>query len=116
MILDLLKHWRSKINLAYLKEHYFQLKITKGEIMLKQQDRFVNNELLGFISRPQYEASCSMSSLTAVINYLFADQIGIKTNKEWAEDIKAPDPEEPGHKRSDYPALHQTPAITIAIF
>lgn len=56
--------------------------------MLKQQDRFVNNELLGFISRPQYESSCSMSSLTAVINYLFSDQIGIKTTRQWAEDIK----------------------------
>ncbi|HNU53425.1 MAG TPA: hypothetical protein PK046_01535 [Candidatus Syntrophosphaera sp.] len=63
--------------------------------MLKRQDRFMNNELLGFISRPQYENSCSMSSLTAVINYLFSDQIGIKTTKEWAEEIEAPDPEEP---------------------
>jgi len=55
----------------------------------------MNNELLGFISRPQYENSCSMSSLTAVINYLFSVQIGIKTTKEWAEEIEAPDPEEP---------------------
>ena len=70
--------------------------------MLKQQDRFINNELLGFISRPQYDTSCSMSSLTAVINYLFSDQIGIKTTKEWAKDIGAPDPEEsmgPGNQQ-----------------
>ncbi len=56
-------------------------------------DRFVNNELLQFISRPQYDSSCSMSSLTAVINYLFSDQIGVKTTKQWTQDIGIGSPE-----------------------
>ncbi|MFB3845386.1 MAG: hypothetical protein ACE14O_06540 [Candidatus Cloacimonadaceae bacterium] len=47
-------------------------------------DRFVNNDLLNFISRPQYEYSCSISALTAVFNYLFSEQIGIKTSNELA--------------------------------
>lgn len=50
--------------------------------MLQTHDRFVNNELLKFITRPQYENSCSISSLTAVFNYLFSDKIGIKTTNE----------------------------------
>lgn len=52
--------------------------------MLRTHDRFVNNELLKFISRPQYENSCSITSLTAVFNYLFAEKIGIKTSNELA--------------------------------
>lgn len=62
--------------------------------MNNTHERYVNNELLGFISRPQYDSSCSMSALTAVINYLFSDQIGIKTTKEWAKDINVHSPEE----------------------
>lgn len=62
--------------------------------MLSSHDRYINNELLGFISRPQYDTSCSMSSLTAVINYLYADQIGIKTTKEWVKDIGIQSPED----------------------
>jgi len=49
---------------------------------LKRHDRFVNNELLGFVSRPQYDTSCSISSLTAVYNYLYSAKIGIKTTDE----------------------------------
>lgn len=52
--------------------------------MPKTHDRYVNNELLGFISRPQYECSCSLSSLTAVFNYLFAGELGIQTSKDLA--------------------------------
>ncbi len=69
--------------------------------MSQTHDRYVNNELLSFISRPQYDSSCSMSALTAVINYLFSDQIGIKTTKEWANDINIHSPEEdmsPGNR------------------
>lgn len=65
----------------------------KGGIMPNTHERYVNNELLGFISRPQYDSSCSMSSLTAVINYLYSDQIGIKTTKEWAKEIGIHSPE-----------------------
>jgi len=73
----------------------------QGDPMNYTHERYVNNELLGFISRPQYDSSCSMSSLTAVINYLFSDQIGIKTTKEWANDINIHSPEEnmsPGNR------------------
>lgn len=61
--------------------------------MIRTHDRYVNNELLQFISRPQYDTSCSMSSLTAIINYLYADQIGIKTTKEWAKEIEIHSPD-----------------------
>ncbi len=60
--------------------------------MITTHDRYINNELLQCISRPQYDASCSMSSLTAIINYLFSDQIGIKTTKEWANEIEIHSP------------------------
>jgi len=69
--------------------------------MLTKQDRFINTGLMELISRPQYENSCSMSALTAVINYLFSNQIGIKTTKEWAQDINIQSPESdmsPGNK------------------
>jgi len=68
-------------------------KNSREQTMPQTHDRYVNNELLGFISRPQYTYSCSMSALTAVINYLFSDQIGIKTTKEWAKDIGIQSPE-----------------------
>lgn len=61
--------------------------------MLTKQDRYINTDLMELISRPQYDYSCSMSALTAVINYLFSDQIGIKTTKVWAQDIAIQSPE-----------------------
>jgi len=61
--------------------------------MLNKQDRYINTGLMELISRPQYENSCSMSALTAVINYLFYEQIGIKTTKEWTKDIGIQSPE-----------------------
>ncbi len=55
-------------------------------------DRYVNNDLISYISRPQYENSCSFTALTAVFNYLYADKLGIKTSNELASaiGIKAP--------------------------
>ncbi len=55
-------------------------------------DRYVNNDLISYISRPQYENSCSFTALTAVFNYFYADKLGIKTSNELASaiGIKAP--------------------------
>ncbi len=39
--------------------------------MTRRRDRFVNNKLLVAIARPQYRTSCSLNTLTAVINYLY---------------------------------------------
>lgn len=50
-------------------------------------DRYVNNDLISYISRPQYENSCSFTALTAVFNYLYADRLGIKTSNELASAI-----------------------------
>lgn len=50
-------------------------------------DRYVNNRLLACISRPQHENSCSLTSLTAVFNYLYSDQLGIKTSGELAASL-----------------------------
>jgi len=70
--------------------------------MLRKKDCYVNNELLGFISRPQFEFSCSLSSLTAVFNYLYSAKLGILTSQQLAESIDIEDPEDmeegPGNK------------------
>lgn len=60
--------------------------------MNKCMDRYVNNDLIGYISRPQHGNSCSFTALTAVFNYLFAKRVGIKTSNELAKaiGIKAP--------------------------
>lgn len=55
--------------------------------MNRTYDRYVNNDLISYISRPQYENSCSFTALTAVFNYLFADILGIKTSNELASAI-----------------------------
>lgn len=48
-------------------------------------DRYVNNEMLKYISRPQYSNSCSITALTAIFNYLFAQKLGsVKTSDELA--------------------------------
>jgi hypothetical protein len=47
-------------------------------------DRFVNNEILGWLSRPQYAQACSIACLTTVINYLFAAKIGTQTQEQVA--------------------------------
>lgn len=49
--------------------------------MPKKQDRFVNNELLGLISRPQFEFSCSLSSFIAEFNYQYSGQLEIKMSQ-----------------------------------
>lgn len=45
------------------------------------RDRFVNNLVLACVSRPQYSYSCSVTALTAVINFLFSSRIGIHTQE-----------------------------------
>lgn len=52
--------------------------------MRQTHDRFINARLLEYISRPQYKLGCSIASLTAVFNYLYANQIGLKTSRELA--------------------------------
>ena len=53
---------------------------------MKQQkivpERFINQRVLQYITWPQYKYACSMASLTCVINYLYADEIGIQTPRE----------------------------------
>ena len=48
------------------------------------RDRFVNNDVLKSISRPQYRYSCSLTALSAVINYLFSRILGIQTQEQIA--------------------------------
>jgi hypothetical protein len=50
-------------------------------------DRFVNNEILAWLSRPQYAQGCSIASLTTVINYLFAAEIGVRTQEQVAAQV-----------------------------
>ncbi|MDD2230659.1 MAG: hypothetical protein PHY48_14835 [Candidatus Cloacimonetes bacterium] len=53
--------------------------------MKNTHDRYINTKMLECISRPQYENGCSIASLTAVFNYLYADQLGgIKSPLELA--------------------------------
>ncbi len=52
------------------------------------QDRFLNNKILRVLARPQYPDSGSITSLTAVINYLFSEDIGIQTPDEIAKILK----------------------------
>jgi hypothetical protein len=46
---------------------------------MKFMDRYVNNEILKSVSRPQDNYNCSLASLTAVVNYLYNDERGILT-------------------------------------
>ncbi|NMD12769.1 MAG: hypothetical protein GYA77_04400 [Candidatus Cloacimonetes bacterium] len=55
--------------------------------MMELHDRYVNNHLLACVSRPQHENSCSLTSLTAIFNYLYSDHIGIKTSAELASNL-----------------------------
>lgn len=54
---------------------------------MEVHDRHVNNALLACISRPQHENSCSLTALTAVFNYLYSDQLGIKSSTELAASL-----------------------------
>lgn len=49
--------------------------------------RFVNQRVLQYITWPQYRYGCSLASLTCVVNYLFADKIGIQTPEQVADAI-----------------------------
>jgi len=64
---------------------------------MQYHDRYVNNDLLACISRPQHENSCSLTSLTAAFNYLYAEQIGIKTSVELARSLNIEPPGEFGY-------------------
>ncbi len=65
--------------------------------MMEFHDRYVNNRLLSCISRPQHENSCSLTSLTAVFNYLYAEQLGIKSSGELASSLGIEPPGEFGY-------------------
>ncbi|MDD2228586.1 MAG: hypothetical protein PHY48_04145 [Candidatus Cloacimonetes bacterium] len=53
--------------------------------MQQTHDRYINHQMLDCISRPQYENGCSIASLTAVFNYLYAEQLGgMKSSLELA--------------------------------
>ena len=62
----------------------------QGVVVLQCQDRFVNNKLVGYVSRPQHKLCCSITALTGVFNYLYADIVGIKTSFELASILKIP--------------------------
>lgn len=64
---------------------------------MEVHDRHVNNALLACISRPQHENSCSLTSLTAVFNYLYSDQLGIKSSTELAARLGIEPPGEFGY-------------------
>jgi hypothetical protein len=55
--------------------------------MNERFDRYINNDLKGYVSRPQYEISCSVTALTAFFNYLYADNLGIIRSIELANVI-----------------------------
>ncbi len=59
--------------------------------------RFINNRLLTMISRPQYESSCSVTSLTAVFNYLYSAEVGIQTQDDIARVLGFKDASEVGN-------------------
>ena len=48
---------------------------------LRKRERFVSNVILESISRPQYKYSCSLAALTAAINFLYSEKIGIQTQE-----------------------------------
>ena len=52
--------------------------------MASVRDRFMNNAILDCLSRPQYPYGCSVSALTTVVNYLFGDAMGLRTQEEVA--------------------------------
>jgi hypothetical protein len=52
--------------------------------MKQTYDRYIDMRMLEYVSRPQYKYGCSIAALTAVINYLYAEQLGIKTSEELA--------------------------------
>ena len=41
--------------------------------------RHVNPKVLQYVTWPQYKYGCSLASLTCVVNYLYAEQIGVQT-------------------------------------
>ncbi len=48
-------------------------------------DRYVNNDLLAFLCRPQCPEGCSIASLATAINYLFGSDHGITTQEDVAQ-------------------------------
>lgn len=64
---------------------------------MELHDRYVNNRLLAYISRPQYENSCSLTSLAAVFNYLYSDRLGLKDSAELAASLGLRSPGESGY-------------------
>lgn len=66
--------------------------------------RYVNNEILKFISRPQPEVGCSIASLACVINYLYSATIGLKSVEDLSGLLGVADVDDigrPGHKVSN---------------
>jgi len=47
-------------------------------------DRYVNNELLLNLSRPQHPEGCATASLTTALNYLFGTERGLTTQEDFA--------------------------------
>ena len=47
-------------------------------------ERFINSKVLKYITWPQYKYGCSLASLTCVVNYLYAGQIGVQMPEEVA--------------------------------
>ncbi len=50
-------------------------------------ERFVNNEILDCLVRPQYPHACSIAAMTGVLNYLYASQTGPISQEEVARHV-----------------------------
>ena len=66
-------------------------------------DRYVNNDLLMHLSRPQYPEGCSTASLTTAVNYLFGAEHGLTAQEEFAAalGIRAGALDTPGGPRNE---------------
>ena len=50
-------------------------------------ERFVNNDVLRYLCRPQYRYGCAIAALTSVVNYLYAGKLGVVTQERLAEEL-----------------------------
>lgn len=49
--------------------------------------RYINQRVLQYITWPQYLYGCSLAALTCVVNYLYAEKIGVQSPREVAKAI-----------------------------